>query len=66
MNDQFGQVKLAFDVVLDIVGLPNVCEDCNWFLTFSTRLRAGSSLANRVPDPISKVGSTVISRHFTA
>jgi hypothetical protein len=24
-NDQFGQVKLAFDVVLGIMGLPNVC-----------------------------------------
>jgi transposase InsO family protein len=35
------------------------------FLTFSTHLRDGSSLAYRVPDPISKVGSTVISRHFT-
>jgi hypothetical protein len=61
-----GQVKLAFDVVLNIVGLPNICKDCNQFLTFSTHLRAGSSLAYRMPDPISKVGSTVIARHFTA
>jgi hypothetical protein len=39
MNDQFGQVKLAFDVILSIVGLLNVCKYCHWFLTFSTILQ---------------------------
>ena len=66
MDNQFFQVKLAFDVVLDIVGLLNVCKYFHWFLTFSTRLWAEISLSYRVPDPISKFGSTVIVRHFTA
>jgi hypothetical protein len=51
MNDQFFQVKLEFDVVLGIVGLPNVCKDCHQFLTFSTRLRARSSLSNECQIP---------------
>jgi hypothetical protein len=36
MNDQFSQVKLAFDVVLGVMGLPNVYKYYHRFFTFST------------------------------
>jgi hypothetical protein len=34
VDDQFGQVKLAFDVIFDVVGLSNFCKDCYYFSPF--------------------------------
>jgi hypothetical protein len=35
-NHQPGQIKLDFDVISDLMGLPNLCQNCNKLLSFST------------------------------